>query len=56
VSAGIVQLRPVPTAEEFATFTYREALLAILTDARTLEHARQLAGQAVVDADGELSK
>jgi hypothetical protein len=43
VTDNIIHLRPVPTDDEFATFTYRDALLAIITDARDLEHARQLA-------------
>ena len=49
---NIVQLRAIPTADDFALFVLRETLLAILTDARDLEQARRIAGEAIVVAGG----
>jgi hypothetical protein len=48
---NLVQFKAIPTADEFATFTFREALLTILTDARDLEHARRIAGEALIVID-----
>jgi hypothetical protein len=53
VTDKVIPFRAVPAPDDFALFACREALLAILTDARDLENARQIAGEALVAASEE---